>query len=85
MPLLYVIHEMGGEIELSQATERIAENFRIPTKGFGGSAFSPVEKRLFEAMQNSANLLRSDDFLKRLRSGFWKITAKGINQLRNSN
>ncbi len=88
IPLLQIIQKMGGEIELCQATEKIAEYLGIlltSIEKFGGTHIPNTEKGLLELMQNSANLLWFDDYLKPIRSGVWKITAKGIDQLRSAN
>ncbi len=81
---LQTIHELG-EFVLYDAIVKVAQYYGLDLVTDSPDGLSVGEERLFKAIQNTFLCSARAKCVEQSRPGFWKITAKGIDQLRSSN
>lgn len=81
IPLLHLIHDMGGEVKPSEVYDKLADYFRLTEKDRQQMHPSGINKRFDNRVAWTRNSLCSQGFLDRSVRGIWKITEKGRREL----
>ena len=81
IPLLHLIHDLGGEVEPSDVYDRLADYFGLNEKERQVMQPSGVSRKFDNRVAWVRNYLCDQGFLDRSIRGIWKITVKGRRQL----
>ena len=81
IPLLHLIHDMGGEVKPRNVYDRLADYFVLTEKECQEMQPSGVNRRFNNRVQWARLLLCRQGFLDGSHRGIWKITEKGIREL----
>jgi len=81
IPLLHLIHAMGGEAKAREVYDKLANYFRLTEKEREEILPSGLSKKFDNRVQWARYSLCSQSFLDSSTRGLWKITEKGRNEL----
>jgi len=81
IPLLHLIHDMGGEVKPDEIYDRLADYFGLTEKDRQKMQPSGVSRKFDNRVAWARNSLCSQGFLDRSIHGIWKITEKGRREL----
>jgi hypothetical protein len=81
IPLLHLIHALGGEVRPREIYTILANYFRLTEEEGGEMLPSGLSKKFDNRVQWARNFLCSQGLLDRTIHGVWKITEKGRNEL----
>ena len=81
IPLLHLIHAMGGEAKPREVYDKLADYFRLTKKEREEIVPSGLGKKFDNRVQWARYSLCSQGFLDSSTRGLWKITEKGRNEL----
>lgn len=81
IPLLHLIHDMGGEVKPSEVYDRLADYFRLTEKERQEVQPSLISKKFDNRVAWARNSLCLQGFLDRSTHGIWKITEKARRKL----
>jgi len=81
IPLLHLIHHMGGEVKPSDVYDRLADYFGLNEKDRQEMVPSGVSRRFSNRVAWAKLSLCHQGFLDSSHRGIWKITEKGKREL----
>jgi hypothetical protein len=81
IPLLHLIHAMGGEAKPRGVYDKLADYFGLTEKEREEVLPSGLSKKFDKRVQWARYILCSQGFLDSSTRGLWKITEKGRNEL----
>jgi len=81
IPLLHLIHAMGGEAKPREVYDKLANYFRLTEEEREEILPSGLSKKFDNRVQLARYSLCSQSFLDSSTRGLWKITEKGRNEL----
>lgn len=81
IPLLHLIHDMGGQVKPSDVYDRLADYFGLTEKERQEVQPSGVSRKFDNTVSWARNFLCSHGFLDRTIHGVWRITEKGRREL----
>lgn len=81
VPLLHLIHDMGGEVKPNDAYNNIADYFGLTEKERQQMQPSGISRRFDNKVAWTRSILCSQSFLDGSIHGIWKITEKGRREL----
>lgn len=81
IPLLRLIHDMGGQVKPGDACDRLADYFGLFERERQEMQPSGIDRKFDNRVAWARNSLCSQDFMDRSIHGIWKITEKGRKEL----
>ncbi|MEW6215926.1 MAG: winged helix-turn-helix domain-containing protein [Nitrospirota bacterium] len=81
VPLLHLVHTMGGQVRPSDVFDRLADCFGLTEKDRQEMQPSGLSRKFDNRVQWARYSLCSQGFMGKSTHGIWKITEKGIKEL----